>query len=52
MIDFTQFDICIDLFGKEEVTPSNAVDIIEIANRHPQASKLKKVKYTIFSKKS
>jgi len=34
-------DMCLNLFGKKDVTPSNAVFILEIAQRYTQASKLK-----------
>ena len=42
MIYFTQFKKCINRFGQEDVTPSNAVDILLIADRH-RFDKLKKV---------
>ena len=42
VMDFTQFRICINLFGETDVTPSNAVKILEIADRH-RVDKLKKV---------
>ena len=45
---FTQLDICINLFGKSDVTPSNAVAILLIGDRHQQASKLKEVKHIFF----
>ena len=48
MNKFTQFRICINLFGERDVTPSNAVAILLIADRHQQASKLKEVTHTYF----
>ena len=42
VMDFTQFRICINLFGETDVTPSNALKILKIADRH-RVDKLKKV---------
>ena len=46
MIYFTQFKKCINRFGQEDVTPSNAVDILLIADRH-RFDKLKKVRHAL-----
>ena len=34
ILHFTQFNICINLFAERDVTPSNAVEILQIAERH------------------
>ena len=43
-MNFAQINMCLNLFGKKDVTPSNAVYILDIAQRYTQASKLKEVK--------
>ena len=42
--NLTQFKICINLFGERDVTPSNAVDILLIVDRHSHDRRLCKLK--------
>lgn len=43
------FKICINLFGENDVTPSNAVDILLIADRHSHDRPLRKLKKRVFA---